>query len=203
MSTSVDTVTAERISPLPGLRRLVDPLPGIALLLLLGYAGKVTEQSIAAYGRAHHLTLTNIEYVLWAIVFGLIVANTVSVSKIFDAGIDTYEFWLKTGIVLLGVRFLLRYALYWIRRSGAPQVANKAAFLWEIFPKFVLGFIAISTAATLGVFTRSEVKVVLRFLEHEQKSLTVRRGRVADQTGEQRDDQGTPVHQRRWQSDSG
>src|SRR4029453_18949751 len=82
-------------------------LPGIALLLLIGYAGKVAEQSLAAYGRAHQLTLPNIEYVLWAIVFGLIVANTVGVPKIFDRGIDTYEFWLKIGIVLLGVRFLL------------------------------------------------------------------------------------------------
>jgi len=29
------------------------------------------------------------------------------VPKIFRAGVATYEFWLKTGIVLLGVRFLL------------------------------------------------------------------------------------------------
>ena len=98
---------AEYSSSFPGLRRLFDLVPGIALLLLVGYAGKVTEQSIAAYGRAHQLTLPNIEYVLWAIVFGLVVSNTVGVPKIFDAGIDTYEFWLKAGIVLLGVRFLL------------------------------------------------------------------------------------------------
>src|SRR5437868_13481387 len=85
----------------------VQLIPGTLLLAVVGFAGKVTEQSIAAYGRAHHLTLPNIEYVLWAIVFGLVVSNTVGVPKIFDAGIDTYEFWLKTGIVLLGVRFLL------------------------------------------------------------------------------------------------
>ncbi len=40
-------------------------IPGILLLALLGYAGKVTEQSIAAYGKAHHMALPNIEYVLW------------------------------------------------------------------------------------------------------------------------------------------
>ena len=44
---------------------------------------------------------------LWAIVFGLVVSNTVGVPEIFRAGVDTYEFWLKAGIVLLGVRFLL------------------------------------------------------------------------------------------------
>src|SRR5881392_2417727 len=82
-------------------------IPGTALLAIIGFAGKVTEQSIAAYGKAHHLTLPNIEYVLWAIILGLIVANTVGIPAIFRAGVETYEFWLKAGIVLLGVRFLL------------------------------------------------------------------------------------------------
>jgi len=281
-----------------GLRRALSIVPGVALLLFVGYAGKVAEQSIASYGRAHALTLPNIEYVLWAIAFGLLISNTVGVPRVFDAGIETYEFWLKTGIVLLGVRFLLGdiaalggislacvaleliasivimtvlgrafglspklttllsigasicgvsaiiaargaidaddedasyaiaailalgavslvafplighalgmsdhayglwvglavdntaeataagalysdaagrfavlakttrnatigfvvlgYALYWIRRSGAPQLRNKSGFLWQKFPKFVLGFLAISAAATIGLFT--------------------------------------------------
>ena len=51
------------------MRRLATLVPGVLLLLFIGYAGKITEQSIAAYGRSHHLTLPNIEYVLWAIVF--------------------------------------------------------------------------------------------------------------------------------------
>ena len=89
------------------LRERFSLLPGVALLGVVGYAGKLTEQSIAAYGKAHHLTLPNIEYVLWAIVFGLIVSNTVGVPAICERGIDSYEFWLKAGIVLLGVRFLL------------------------------------------------------------------------------------------------
>src|SRR5204863_7639363 len=46
-------------------------------------------------------------YVLWAIIFGLVVSNTVGVPRVCEAGIETYEFWLKIGIVLLGVRFLL------------------------------------------------------------------------------------------------
>jgi uncharacterized integral membrane protein (TIGR00698 family) len=276
-------------------------LPGIVLLLVIGYLGKLTEQSITAYGRAHHLALPNIEYVLWAIVFGLIVSNTVGVPAICEAGVETYEFWLKAGIVLLGVRFVLGdvlrlgglslvavvlelaisivvmtalgrvfklpakltsllsigasicgvsaiiaakgaidaededasyaiaailalgavslflfpvighslgmsdasyglwvglavdntaeataagalysdaagkfavlaktarnatigfvvlgYALYWVRRGGAAGVANKAAFLWQKFPKFVLGFLLISGLATAGFFTRSQ-----------------------------------------------
>jgi hypothetical protein len=45
-------------------------IPGILLLAAIGYLGKRTEQGIAAYGKAHHLALPNIEYVLWAILFG-------------------------------------------------------------------------------------------------------------------------------------
>jgi uncharacterized integral membrane protein (TIGR00698 family) len=282
-------------------RQFAGLVPGVALLGLIGYAGKITEQSIAAYGKAHHLTLPNIEYVLWAIVFGLVVSNTIGVPKIFDAGIGTYEFWLKTGIVLLGVRFVLGdvarlggislvcvfvelavsivimtalgrafrlppklisllsigasvcgvsaiiaargaidaddedasyaiaailalgavslvafpiighalgmsdrayglwvglavdntaeataagalysdaagkfavlaktarnatigfvvlgYALYWVRRGGAAAVGNKSSFLWDKFPKFVLGFLAVSILATVGAFSRSQ-----------------------------------------------
>ena len=38
---------------------------------------------------------------------GLAISNTIGVPQIFRTGVATYEFWLKTGIVLLGSRFLL------------------------------------------------------------------------------------------------
>ena len=281
--------------------RFLGLLPGIILLAVIGYAGKVTEQSITAYGGAHGIALPNIEYVLWAIMFGLIVANTVGVPSAFRAGVDTYEFWLKLGIVFQGVRFVLGdvlklgsvsllfvaielavsialmtwlgrrfgltpkltsllaigssicgvsaiiaakgaieaddedvsyaiaailalgafslfafpaighalgmgdaafgmwaglavdntaesiaagalyseaagkfailakttrnatigfvvlgYALYWARRSQAKEIASKAGFLWQKFPKFVLGFLAISVLATVGAFTKDQ-----------------------------------------------
>src|SRR5215813_4196093 len=82
-------------------------IPGVLLLAAVGYAGKFIEQFIGRYGKAHHLVLPNIEYVLWAIVIGLVIANTVGVPEIFRAGVATYEFWLKAGIVLLGARFIL------------------------------------------------------------------------------------------------
>jgi len=246
--------------------------------------------------------LPNIEYVLWAIVFGLVVSNTIGIPEIFRAGVETYEFWLKAGIVLLGVRFLLGdvvklggvslacvalelaaaivlmtalgrafklspklisllsigssicgvsaiiaakgaidaddedasyamaailalgavslfvfpligralgmsdhayglwvglavdntaeataagalysdaagkfavlaktarnatigfvvlgYALYWVRQNQGKAIEHKAAFLWQKFPKFVLGFIVISALATAGGFTNAQV----------------------------------------------
>lgn len=282
-------------------RRFVELLPGLALLFAIGFSGKVIEQSITAYGKANHVALPNIEYVLWAIIIGLIITNTIGVPKIFRAGIGTYEFFLKAGIVLLGVRFLLgdvlklggislvavalelgisivlmtwlgnafrltpkltsllaigssicgvsaiiaakgainakdedasyaiaailalgaiglfafplighalglsdhayglwaglaidntaeataagnlwsdqagriavlakttrnatigfvvlAYAIYWATKGEARAIENKAAFLWAKFPKFVLGFILVSLAATLGAFSKEQ-----------------------------------------------
>ena len=88
-------------------RIAVKLIPGLLLLAAVGYAGKFIEQSIATYTKAHHTTFPNIEYVLWAIVIGLVIANTTGLPRIFAAGVATYEFWLKAGIVLLGSRFLL------------------------------------------------------------------------------------------------
>ncbi len=91
---------------------LLGLLPGIALLFVVGYAGKFIEQSIARYAKAHHLILPNVEYVLWAILLGVLIANTVGLPRIFRAGVATYEFWLKAGIILLGARFILGDVLH-------------------------------------------------------------------------------------------
>src|SRR5262245_1572671 len=63
-----------------------------------------------AYGKEHHISLPNIEYVLWAIAIGLVIGNLFGGRRwfvLFEPGIATYDLWLKLGIVLLGVRFLL------------------------------------------------------------------------------------------------
>src|SRR4029077_15397126 len=65
------------------------------------------EKFLNTYAKAHHWTFPNIEYVLWAILIGLVISNVRTVPKIFQPGIATYEFWLKVGIVLLGSRFVL------------------------------------------------------------------------------------------------
>ena len=101
------TTAVLRAEPIQLPRRFLAMLPGIGLLTIVGLAGKVLEKSIATYTKAHHLVVPNIEYVLWAILIGLLISNTVGVAEVFKPGIATYEFWLKTGIVLLGARFLL------------------------------------------------------------------------------------------------
>ncbi|HEY8997607.1 MAG TPA: putative sulfate exporter family transporter [Edaphobacter sp.] len=101
------TETQVKRSPVASESSLLQMLPGIGLLAFIGYAGKLTEIAISNYGKAHHLALPNIEYVLWAIVYGLIVSNFIGLPSVFRPGVDTYEFWLKLGIVFEGVRFLI------------------------------------------------------------------------------------------------
>jgi uncharacterized integral membrane protein (TIGR00698 family) len=107
VSSPAVAVHSSRVTAQPLVSRFFGLLPGILLLALVGLAGKWLEQSIARYGKAHHLVLPNIEYVLWAILIGLVISNTVGVPALFRRGVATYEFWLKAGIVLLGSRFLL------------------------------------------------------------------------------------------------
>ena len=108
MASSSIALRAESIS-LP--RKFLALLPGVILLAVVGMAGKLIEQSLARYSKAHHLVLPNIEYVLWAILIGMLISNTIGTAALFRPGIATYEFWLKAGIVLLGARFLLRDVL--------------------------------------------------------------------------------------------
>jgi uncharacterized integral membrane protein (TIGR00698 family) len=296
------SITVARSQPTGVFKRIFSLLPGLLLLVAVGYAGKYLERSIALYARTHHLTLPNIEYVLWAILIGLVIANTVGVPAAFRPGLATYEFWLKAGIVLLGARFVLGdvlklggvslilvaieiavsllfmttlgrafalkpkltsllavgssicgvsaiiatqgaieadeedssfaiaailtlgaialflfplighwlhlndlayglwaglgidntaeataagalysevaakiavlvktarnatigfivlgYAIFWARKEQRTPVSNKAGFLWQKFPKFVLGFLLISTLATAGLFTKDQL----------------------------------------------
>src|SRR5713101_7549885 len=102
-----DVITVPQVQPVQPALRFLRVIPGVLLLAAVGYAGKLLERNVGTYAKAHHWTFPNIEYVLWAILIGLVISNTVGVPEIFRAGVATYEFWLKAGIVLLGSRFLL------------------------------------------------------------------------------------------------
>jgi uncharacterized integral membrane protein (TIGR00698 family) len=104
MATSISLPRTQSANPLVSLLQLV---PGIGLLAAIGYAGKILERTVNAYAKSHHWIFPNIEYVLWAILIGLAISNLLTIPRIFQPGIATYEFWLKIGIVLLGSRFVL------------------------------------------------------------------------------------------------
>jgi uncharacterized integral membrane protein (TIGR00698 family) len=278
-------------------------LPGVGLLFGIGLLGKLLEHTSVVLRTTHPgIPFPHLEYVLWAILLGLAVSNTIGVAPIFRIGVATYELWLKLGIVLVGARFLLQdiihigglslflvaveltlslsmmhllgrifrlppkltsllamgssvcgvtaimaargaieaeeeetstaiaailtlgaialftfpaighalhmsqqgygmwaglavdntaeslvtgalygeeagrwtvlaktarsgfigfvvlaYAVYWSSRGMAPDVQHKGVFLWRKFPKFILGFIALSILATAGFFTHSQI----------------------------------------------
>src|SRR5271157_3492181 len=102
-----DAIALPQAQPISIRTQFFRLIPGVLLLAAIGYAGKFLEQNVGAYAKSHHWVFPNIEYVLWAILLGLLISNTIGVPEIFRSGVATYEFWLKAGIVLLGSRFLL------------------------------------------------------------------------------------------------
>lgn len=84
----------------------------MALLFAIGLLGKLLEHVFTVLRTQHHLHLPQIEYVLWAIILGLIVSNAFELPGVFRPGIATYELWLKLGIVLVGARFMLQDVLH-------------------------------------------------------------------------------------------
>src|SRR5206468_545626 len=75
---------------------LLAMLPGIALLFGIGILGKFLQNG-AGYLERFGIHFPHIEYVLWAIILGLLISNTVGVARIFRPGVATYELWLKLG----------------------------------------------------------------------------------------------------------
>src|SRR5499433_3129573 len=121
-----DAVVLPQAQPVRPAVQFFKLVPGVLLLSAVGYAGKLLESNVGKYAKAHHWTFPNIEYVLWAILIGLVISNTVGVPEIFRAGVATYEFWLKAGIVLLGSRFLLGDVLK-LGRASLALVAIEIA----------------------------------------------------------------------------
>lgn len=109
---SVQTIPIS--TPAPPLRtRFLRVLPGVALLFGIGLLGKLFEHTSVVLRATHPgIPFPHLEYVLWAILLGLAVGNTIGVAPLFRAGVATYELWLKLGIVLVGARFLLQDILH-------------------------------------------------------------------------------------------
>src|SRR5207244_1923955 len=123
----------------------------IAAILALGAIGLFAFPLIG-----HALGLSDHAYGLWA---GLAIDNTAEATA---AGNLWSEQAGKIAVLAKTTRnatigfVVLAYAIYWATRGEAQTIDNKAAFLWNKFPKFVLGFIVVSLAATLGVFSKEQ-----------------------------------------------
>ncbi|HSU20092.1 MAG TPA: putative sulfate exporter family transporter [Acidobacteriaceae bacterium] len=88
------------------LRHIAQLLPGVLLLFAVGLAGKGLERLGLWLRTTRHIYFPQVEYVLWAILLGLLIGNVFKLPAIFRAGLATYELWLKLGIVLVGAKFL-------------------------------------------------------------------------------------------------
>lgn len=109
MSTVADRSVVDELESESGFtsNRPLDYVPGLLLLAAVGVAGKYAQVGWLALAKHQQWHVPDIEYVLWAILIGLLITNTVGLHRIFRPGVLTYQFWLKVGIVALGSRFVL------------------------------------------------------------------------------------------------
>ena len=129
-----------------------DTSTAIAAILALGAIALFTFPAIG-----HLLHMSQRSYGIWT---GLAVDNTAEATvtgALYGEQAGNFAVLAKTarsafiGFVVLG------YAVYWASRGQAQRVERKTLFLWQKFPKFILGFMALSVLATTGFFTRGQL----------------------------------------------
>ena len=132
-----------------------DTSTAIAAVLALGALALFTFPAIG-----HLLHMGQQPYGIWT---GLAVDNTAEATltgALFGDEAGRFAILAKTarsafiGFVVLG------YAIYWASRGQAVRVANKPLFLWQKFPKFILGFVVVSVLATAGAFSASQLALL-------------------------------------------
>ena len=117
----------------------------IAAILALGALALFTFPLIG-----HSLHLNDTVFGLWA---GLGVDNTAEATAtgaLYSDAAGKVAVLAKTARNAMIGFVVLAYAIYWAKRGQAATVGNKAAFLWNKFPKFVLGFLLMSLARELS-----------------------------------------------------
>jgi uncharacterized membrane protein YadS len=135
--------------------RNADVSYAIAAILALGAVGLFTLPPLG-----HAIGLTDHEFGLWA---GLAVDNTAETTAtgyLFSDHAGKIAVLVKsTRNALIGF-VVLGFAVFWAARGQADEIAPgakaKAAFIWEKFPKFVLGFLAVSAIATAGWLSKGQ-----------------------------------------------
>jgi uncharacterized membrane protein YadS len=78
----------------------------VALIVVLAIGGKLLSnwlQAVIAMAWMRSLASN----VIIAIIGGMLIGNLIPLPKVFAEGVNSYEFFLKVGIVLMGARFLI------------------------------------------------------------------------------------------------
>lgn len=128
---------------------------GAAAILIYAVVGQALGMGGLSYGTWAGLAIDNTAEVMAGAEFydGLLVQNGLATS----ASAATYAALVKNGRNALMGLVILGLAIHYARRGLAEEVEHKGWFLWENFPKFVLGFILFSLFSTLGVFTPADI----------------------------------------------
>jgi uncharacterized integral membrane protein (TIGR00698 family) len=129
-----------------------DTSTAIAAILTLG---AIALFAFPAIGHALHMSQQG--YGMWA---GLAVDNTAEslvTGALYGEEAGRWTVLAKTARSSFLALVVLAYAVYWSSRGLAPDVPNKTHFLWRKFPKFILGFIALSILATAGFFSKGQL----------------------------------------------
>jgi hypothetical protein len=64
-------------------------VPAVVLLIAVGLLGKYSQIWWNSFVHQHYWIVTDIEYVLWAILIGLLVTNTIGLHRIVRVGVRT------------------------------------------------------------------------------------------------------------------
>jgi uncharacterized integral membrane protein (TIGR00698 family) len=129
-----------------------DTSTAIAAILTLG---AIALFAFPAIGHALHMGQQS--YGLWT---GLAVDNTAEATvtgALYGDLAGRIAILAKTARSSFIGFVVLAYAIYWASQGQAQHVERKALFLWQKFPKFILGFVAISILATVGFFSASQL----------------------------------------------
>jgi uncharacterized integral membrane protein (TIGR00698 family) len=127
----------------------------IAVILIFGAAAMVVYPIIGrVLGMSDHL------FGVWA---GLAVDNTaeaVATGAIFSETAARYATFVKMSRNALMAFVILGFSIVYARSGMAHSIEHKGVFLWRKFPKFVLGFVAMSVLfTTLAAVAGSEDEV--------------------------------------------
>jgi uncharacterized integral membrane protein (TIGR00698 family) len=116
----------------------------IAVILIFGAGALVVYPIIG-----HLLGMPDHIFGVWA---GLAVDNTaeaVATGAIFSEEAALYATFAKMCRNALMAFVILGFAIVYARKGSADQIEHKGRFIWNKFPKFVLGFVAMSVLFTI------------------------------------------------------
>ncbi len=106
------------------LKEFVDSIPGAILVIAVAVAAYV----IAPYLQQYPLFKTYLELkdFILAILFGILIKNTLGVSKVFEPGLRFSTVLTKTGIVIMGAK----YSMMGLVKVGGPALLYIGIFLF-------------------------------------------------------------------------